>query len=676
MHKDQLVQFLRNQLQACAGWGADGIQAARTSALTYYLQRPRGDEVTGRSAVVSGDVSASVEANLAQMCQAVTTSNIVEFDATGEEDEDQCQLETDTVVWFTMRQQDGFIQLESAIKDALLQRVGIIKAWCEEKKVAQLHTFDNVENEETVAYIIEALGDNAELVNFDGGTAVVRVMVTKTVFRNAAVAPENFFYPAEEWDYNLQNVEFCAERHVEPRYKLYERFGKEAVDRLTAFNGGAGGRPDADARNPSNFPNIPVSNGVKAYDRIEWLECYAMVDLDGDDIPERNMIAFVWNDNAILTGNESGEPRTIVPYAMGTTLLMPHRLTGLSQYDKLRLVQDETTGMMRARDDNANAVNQARTASLEGVVNPDDMSSGRHNGNIRVKADVGITDVRQAITALTVTDNTSSLLANIQDLRRTRAEMGGAALDLSTANTQVGGDRMGSEGLDRAYSVAEALGSLMLQTLASTLIRNWFLVAHATLRECYTGAVNIKRNGRWFSPVPSQWSERDAVTVKLGMTPGQRARLAAALRQMMQDQIFFTEKGQEGVLVDIERFYRLEMDWARVSDIPMPEQYWLDPLTKESQQTLQRKGQAAQAEQQKRDNLLAEAVKLRKIEVSLPKYVADQETTYKYWAKTIDAQIEEAQIAGPAVVQLLTHKRGNDETQRPSEGKTKSASAK
>ena len=106
MDKESLIQFIRLQLQACAGWGPDGVQAARTAALTYYLQRPRGDEVLGRSQIVSGDLSASVEANLAQMMQAYTTCNVAEFDPTGEEDEDQAQLETDTVVYFTMRQED------------------------------------------------------------------------------------------------------------------------------------------------------------------------------------------------------------------------------------------------------------------------------------------------------------------------------------------------------------------------------------------------------------------------------------------------------------------------------------------------------------------------------------------------------------------------------------------
>jgi hypothetical protein len=211
----------------------------------------------------------------------------------------------------------------------------------------------------------------------------------------------------------------------------------------------------------------------------------------------------------------------------------------------------------------------------------------------------------------------------------------------------------------------------MTQTLAATLIRNFFLLAHATLREHYTEAVNIKRNGRWFSPVPAQWSERDSATVKLGMSPGERARMAGALRQIIQDQIALAEKGMEGVLVNAERFYRAYMDWARISDVQHPEQYYIDPASEDAQKTLQSKAQSAQAEQQKRDGLMSEAVKLRKIEVATPKYIADQKTTFDYWAKSIDAEIEEAKIAGPAVASLLTPKKEpkNDDA----DGKRKAA---
>ena len=121
----------------------------------------------------------------------------------------------------------------------------------------------------------------------------------------------------------------------------------------------------------------------------------------------------------------------------------------------------------------------------------------------------------------------------------------------------------------------------------------------------------------------------------------------------------------EGVLVDAERFYRAYMDWARVADVPMPEQYYIDPASQPAQTTLQGKAQASQQEKAKRDNLLEQAVKLRKVEVATPKYVADQRVTYDYWAKTIDAEIEEAKIAGDAVTKLLTQSQGGDETRRP-----------
>jgi hypothetical protein len=47
------------------------------------------------------------------------------------------------------------------------------------------------------------------------------------------------------------------------------------------------------------------------------------------------------------------------------------------------------------------------------------------------------------------------------------------------------------------------------------LLRSLFLLAHATLREHFTEPVSIKRNGKWFSPIPAQWPERNRVTVKV-----------------------------------------------------------------------------------------------------------------------------------------------------------------
>ena len=53
--------------------------------------------IVGSSSVVSGDVSASVESNLAAMMEAFSSPNLASFDPMGPEDVDQAQLESDAV---------------------------------------------------------------------------------------------------------------------------------------------------------------------------------------------------------------------------------------------------------------------------------------------------------------------------------------------------------------------------------------------------------------------------------------------------------------------------------------------------------------------------------------------------------------------------------------------------
>ena len=122
-----LPERLKQTLMHCAGFDGDEVSNAREAALKYYHQRKRGDEVKGRAAVVSGDVSAMVDATLAQMMDAFSSSRIVDFDPLGPEDEEQAQLESDVVQFYVMGRENGFLQLQTAIKEALLMRNGVVK---------------------------------------------------------------------------------------------------------------------------------------------------------------------------------------------------------------------------------------------------------------------------------------------------------------------------------------------------------------------------------------------------------------------------------------------------------------------------------------------------------------------------------------------------------------------
>jgi hypothetical protein len=595
-----------------------------------------------------------VEANLAQMLDAFSNDNIVEFDPLGPEDEDQVQLEADTVTHFVMKQQNGFLELAAAIKDALLLRNGFVKCWVEEFTQRRRRTFDNVAPEGLFTLVAQ-LG--ARLLDYAGSTARLLIERKHKRFCCRAVAPENFFYP-REWDsFDLQEIPFCAERHVDSRSELVRMgFPKREVAKLTAQGGSLSVRPDSNARDPGFLSTPATPSTDPSQDQIEWFECYALIDVDGDGVAERRQLAFVWNDNVVL----EDEPAALVPYGAGAVMLNPHRLTGISQYDKLRHVQDERTGLKRARYDNVNTVTKNRIAYLDGKVNVDDVGDGRPNGAIRVKSNSGIEDVRAAVMPFAVPDNSANILANEEALKRERTELGGAALELASGQMQIGGDRMGSQGLDRAYSVMEQLAAMMTKTIAATLIRSVFLLAHATLREHWDRPVPIKRGGKWDSPVPTQWQPRDRVTVKVGMSPGERSRKATALLQMLNMQIQLAQLGMDEVLTNVVGFYRTLMDWARVSEIQNPEQYLVDPQSEQAQKALKLKAQKAQADDAARKSLMNRAIGTEETKLGLDKYKHDSTLQHKYWDGVLHSEIEEAKIVGHATTELLKAREGPD----------------
>lgn len=649
MNERQLLQRVRQQLQRCAGWDADKIASDREDALNYYLQRARGDEVAGRSRVVSGDLSAMVEATMAQMMGPMGAARIAEFGAFGESDVTQARLESAAVHHVLMRANNGFIALCEAVKDALLLRNGFPSCWVEEKKRTQTRTYE-VDDELAAGLITDPDAESSELVSFDGREARVKHTYVSRQFNLEAVPPENFLY-LENWhSLDLQPIPICAERHVDSRSDLIERFpkAKAKIERLAAYT--RDHKPDSTARDPGRYTRDAVSVD-KSQDELEWFEVYVLYDSDGDGISERHRLAVAGkHQNSLLEDVEV----PLVKYCTGTAIIMPHRMTGISMYDKLRQQQDKTTGLERALMDNVNANNKNKLFAMAGAVDQDDLDDGRINNNVRVYPDQ-VDDVRKAAMPMPVNDMTQGILSNLEYQARKRTEMGGAALDLQSANMQLN-ERMGSEGLDRAYSVMESLAAFFTQMIANSMIRNLYLLAHATLREYWPEPLQVEIDGKWLQANPAEWPQRDAVLLNIGKTPGERARRSAVLEKGAQWQVQLATSGLEDVLVDATTFYRTITEYYRVNDIPNPEHYWIDPESPRSQQA-----QAAMREQQARDAqarkaLMRQAVSLEQMRTAEQHWQHTTELQFKYWRETLVAEIKEAEIAGRAVTELVKPK--------------------
>lgn len=663
MKKSDIMAHVKQQLRNCAGWEGDEIAQDRIAALNYYFQRSRGDEVTGRSTVVSGDLSSMVESNLAQMMDAYTTANVATFDALGEEDEDQAALESDTVTHFIMKRNPGFMELASASKNALLVRNGAMKCWVERFEETTTSTFDDVD---PMVHTMLA-PPNGEVVSYDEDSKTLRVRARRMhkKFRAEAVAPENF-YVTKNWPrFDLQSCPGVFERHVDTRSDLVRMgFSRSEVARLTPLS--VNGRDVANAaRNVGSRVPQNVQTPDPSQDLIEWFEGYVLLDVDGDGIAERRRISFVYDDEAFL----EDEPEWLVPYAVGVVLLNPNKVIGISLYDKLRQTQDEHTGLKRALYDNVNTVTKNRIAVLEDKVNEADATDGRTNGVLRVK---NVDNVQQGVMALSVPDNSASVLQNIEALKRERSELGGAALDLATGQMQIGGERMGSMGLDRAYSVMERLAALMARMFAETLIRSTWLIAHAVVRANFAEPVPIHRQGSWQKSTPSEWQPRELVTVRIGMAPTERARLAATYRTMLEDQVTLAKLGMDGELVTAQKFYRTVMAWLRVCDVPNPEQFYVDPSSEPAKTAAQAKQKTAQADADKRAALMERAIGTEETRVALDKYKHDSSLQFDYWKGVLDSDVAEAQIVGEATADLLQARESANVVQMP-RGKKKPA---
>lgn len=661
MTEKQLLQKIRENLFESHGTDVDRVAADRRAALNYYFQRPRGDEVAGGSTVVSGDLSAMVEAVLSQSMDAFSGDCIAEYQAFGLADEDQAALESSAVQYLIMGQNNGVVVLQQAIKDALLVRNGWAKAFVDRRSRSESRRLTGVTAEALAALLDAPPGYQVETTRFDPATGEATIKVTRITerFRVEAVRPENMRYlPTARLD-DLQSEGFLAEWHLTPRSDLLD-WGLPAakVNALpvyrfpTRYQDGMR-KPGQDQQ---NVTGIDASR-----DLVEWFECYVLMDDDGDGRSERRRLIVAGKDCDVLLANDAASG---IPYAVGVAILNPHELTGISLYDKLRTVQDVTTGLQRALLDNVEAINRPKLAALDGLVNQDDLDNQRVTGTIRVRQ--AAQDVARAIMPIQIPDISPGLLMNLEYQRGIRTEMGGAALELATGQMQVA-DRVGSQGVERMYSVMEQLAGMMTSTLANTLVRNLYLVAHRVLRTEYQGAIPVKIGGRWIAQPPAAWPIREAVVVNLGASPGERSRRIQALTGMATQQMALAEKGMDGVLVNAETYYQTMIDWSRAMGVVNPEKYWLDPRSEQSQAAAAGKVQAQNQASAEQNLFLKQAVELEQLRTAMQKYIQDSQLQFQYWRETLQAEIEEAKIVGKATADLVKLKSEPVETEDPNE---------
>ena len=126
MEEDDIKAIISNEMSNCSG--DEWVDRKRLAMAYYQGHEPKPSGIKGRSEVVSTDVSDAVEWLIPNIIESLSGKS-VKFMPMSAQDEDQADLETDFTHFVFSEENNGFLNLYEATKDALLTGVGVLKIY-------------------------------------------------------------------------------------------------------------------------------------------------------------------------------------------------------------------------------------------------------------------------------------------------------------------------------------------------------------------------------------------------------------------------------------------------------------------------------------------------------------------------------------------------------------------
>lgn len=638
--QEQITAAIYSELQRATDYGATSLRDNRRNAWNYYLNRKRGDEVTGRSSVQDTSVRDVTHALLAAIMPAYAVDNIISLEPFGPNDVDQAEAESKAINSLFTETNKGYLELSNAVQDCLLFRNGTIKCWIEESTEINTRSF-----RAAAADVLAQAPPDEEWTHTgtEDGLATFEIKRQVNKLHTDAIEQAMLFVDPNQSDQDLNEANFIGELSFLTRSDLRGMgISKKIVDALPATpdkantSGVGTGNTDILAKYIDGVADI---SGASTRDRDE-IECYWVhmkIDTDGDGISER--WRFLVSARQILLQDQVD----YFPYASGTGWPVSHRWSGLSVYDLNRITQDERTNARRQLADNLNVANNQRPVYDPGSTETEDVTNSAPGRGIRSR-DPG------SVHFMPVADIVGNSIQFLQYMDGVRSEQSGAALDMQSADGQLLSTASGISA-EMQLAPRELMAAHISRNIAETLVRNLFLLIHKTLRTDWNQPIMFSKSGDWQQTDPAEWQPRSRLNINIGLSPGERRRKSAALQQVMQTQLMMIQSGNANIITDLNGVHSAITDWMRSVELDGSEGYFLDPQGQQSQQAQQVQQQQAQAQEQQQTQMQALMLQLEKMDRDLEAQKvanddrqARDELRWKYFDSLLDADAEDARI--------------------------------
>ncbi|RKJ96644.1 portal protein [Alicycliphilus denitrificans] len=568
MNKDTFRNVLEREIEDAQSWLASGIRGEQQRNLQYYLGLPLGNEVPGRSQVVSWDVFETIEAALPNFLEPFFSGdNIGEFLPRGPEDAAYAEQATELVNYVIRDDNPGFLLFSDWFKDALLSKIGVLRAkWAQPDPVRE--SFNGLTSEQLVQFV----NDSAVTVLEHAASEVLPSDVAQaagvqapllwdvTIQRQQRGRVELCNVPPGDFVVNrgakrLEDARLIGEWVTYTRSQLKEMGFKNASE-IKSYDGAS------NLLEIDESADIPVGSADKSLEEVKLFEGFIRCDYNGDGVAEWRRVLVSGDDeleNEEVDGHE---------YAILTPIKLPHRVIGMAMADPVIELQRLNSGLTRQYVDSLFLANNPRTyVNMAAKVNLEDVISNRIGGIIRGEG-VASDAVAPIKTALVATESLAGL-EMVQGMRerRTGVTRYNQGLDADSLNKT-------ATGITKISNMADKRMLLILRSFAETGVKQLFKLVLRLLTQYQDIPTMVRLRGRFVQFDPRMWSADMDVSTDVGLGTGDRAETLMLLQQFGA---FMQQAAQVG-LVGPEQVYEFGKALAKNAKLKgADEKFMLSP---------------------------------------------------------------------------------------------------
>jgi hypothetical protein len=586
MRDDEILALCRAQLQGALGFLNGKLAQARLKALQFYNAEPYGNEVEGASQIVTTEVRDTIESAMPSLMKVfMSGEKVARFDPTGPEDEAVAEQATDYANYIFTKDNDGFGVLQTAFRDGLIQKQGVVKIFWEEATDYRKETYqgltedqfhqilapDEVEAVAHSSYQASGIGEpGADRVPAELHDLIVRRSRKSGRVRIVNVPPEEFLISRRAT--SLAEASFVAHRVKKTASELiaagYER---ALVDDLPGHDG-----QDLNPERLERFraedeaPDATQSAGDPATREIWLTECYLPIDVDGDGIAELRKVTIAGDPASVLLDNEEIDS---LPFRAWTPIPQPHKFFGLSLADLTMDLQLAQSTVVRQLLDNMYRVNNGR-AAISGKVNIEDMLTVRPGGLVRM-TDPNVMPEGHIMPLVTPPlGNMAYPLLEFLDAKqetRTGITRYNQGLDANSLNQT-------AAGINTITGYAQQRQELIARNAAEMLVAGIFKSILALVCRHQQAARILRLRNRWVPMDPRAWNDQMDVTVTVGLGTGNKDQQLAHLSMILQiQQQAMQQLGPGNPLVGLDNIYNTLARICENAGLKSPGPYFKDP---------------------------------------------------------------------------------------------------